>query len=78
MQSERKSAWGPLSSLRTLWTRNGTKAIYGAYERPPFPIKVDQPTGPDLRREFRASDLFMFLTLYGAGIAWGYVVSRPW
>ena len=59
-----------------LWTRNGTKQLYGQYERPPFPIKIDKPSVGDCRRELRASDLVMGLTLYGAGIMWGYAASR--
>ena len=72
-----RSAWGPLSSLRILWTRNGNKQLYGAYERPPFPIKVDQPTLADIGTEFRSSDLVMLFSIYGAGIAWSYFCSRP-
>ena len=77
-QSERNSAWGPLSSLRCLWTRFDTKNMYGAYERPPFPIKIDAPTVPDIMAEMRISDYIMFGTIHGAGIGWAYVCSRPW
>ena len=77
VQSERGAAWGPFSSLRMIWTRNDTKQVYGPFERPPFPIKVDAPTVGDIIREFRPSDLIMGFSIYGAGIAWGYVCSRP-
>ena len=76
-QSERRSAWGPLASLRVLWTRHDTRQLYGTYERPPFPIMVDQPTPGDIAREFRISDAFMALTMYGGGICWAYFCSRP-
>jgi hypothetical protein len=77
VESQRGAAWGPFSSLRMLWTRVDTKTLYGAFERPPFPIKVDTPTFGDIAREFRPSDLVMGFTLYGAGICWAYVCSRP-
>ena len=77
VQSQRPTAWGPFSSLRMIWTRNGTSQIYGQYERPPFPIQIDTPTVGDLYREFRTSDLIMLFSLYGAGIVWGYMASRP-
>ena len=76
-QSDRNSAWGPFSSLRVLWTRIDNKNIYGAYERPPFPIKIDAPTIPDIMGEMRLSDAIMFGTLYGVGIGWAYLCSRP-
>ena len=77
VQAERGVAWGPFSSLRVLWTRNDNKQIYGAYERPPFPIKVDAPSVNDVWKEFRPSDLVMGVSIYGAGIVWSYVASRP-
>ena len=63
--------------MRCLWARNDVKSIYGTYERPPFPIKVDQPTAGDIMGEARLSDLVMAMTVYGAGIGWGYLASRP-
>ena len=51
--------------------------MYGAYERPPFPIKIDAPTIPDIMAEMRTSDIIMFGTLYGVGIGWAYACSRP-
>jgi len=77
VQSDRGSAWGPFSSLRMIWTRNDTKQLYGTYERPPFPIKIDAPTVGDIIKEFRLSDLVMGASLYGAGVCWGYLASRP-
>lgn len=53
------------------------KQLYGAFERPPFPIKIDAPTVGDIVSEFRTSDLVMGFSIYGAGIAWAYVCSRP-
>ena len=52
--------------------------MYGIYERPPFPIKIDQPTYGDVAREWRASDAFMGATIYGVGILNGYLCSRNW
>ena len=77
VQSDRGSAWGPFSSLRMIWTRHDNKQLYGAFERPPFPIKVDQPTLKDVMLEARISDFIMLGCIYGAGIGWGYLASRP-
>ena len=77
VQSNRGSAWGPFSSIRMLWTRNGNKQLYGAFERPPFPIQIDAPTLGDIAKEWRMSDFVMGFTLYGAGICWAFIVSRP-
>jgi len=60
-----------------LWTRAGNRQLYGMYERPPFPIKVDAPTLGDIAKETRISDAVMFASLYGAGICWAYLASRP-
>ena len=77
VESQRGTAWGPFSSLRVMWTRFDNKNIYGPYERPPFPIKVDSPNFSDIGSEFRSSDLVMAMSIYGAGIAWAFVCSRP-
>ena len=77
VQSNRGSAWGPFSSLRTIWTRHDNTQLYGAFDRPPFPIKVDQPTITEIFREMRLSDLAMLGSIYGGGIAWAYAASRP-
>jgi hypothetical protein len=75
--SQRANSFSPFHSLRALVARSGTKAIYGVYERPPFPIIVDTPTVRDITRAWRFSDFVMGGTIYGAGILWAYVVSRP-
>ena len=67
-----------LSSLRCLWARAGNSVIYGAYERPPFPIKIDTPTWGDVAREVKFSDFFMGGTIYGFGMMWGYLAGRPY
>ena len=77
VRSERGASFGPLSSLRVLWTRNGTSQIYGTYDRPPFPIVIDTPTVGDVLRELRFSDVFMLGSIYAAGICMGYASSRP-
>ena len=77
VQSERGSAWGPFSSLRCIWTRHDNIQLYGAFDRPPFPIKIDQPTIRDILKEFRLSDFVMLGSMYGFGICLGYAASRP-
>ena len=52
--------------------------MYGQYERPPFPIKIDMPNNADVLREMRFSDVFMAGSIYGTGIVWGYFASRSW
>jgi hypothetical protein len=74
--STRKS-FGPFSSLKALIAPNGNKAILGAYERPPFPIIIDSPTPRDLLHNLQLSDFVMGGTLYGTGILWSFVISRP-
>ena len=72
----RSSSFSPFSSLRCLWASTDKK-IYSAYERPPFPIKVDAPTWGQIWKEFRMSDLFMGATIYGTGLCWAYFCSKP-
>lgn len=50
--------------------------MYSNYQRPPFPIKVDQPTWYDIREEMRFADFFMFGTVYGTGLLFGYLASK--
>ena len=78
MQTDRRTSYGLLSSLRSVWARAGHSVVYGHYERPPFPIKVENPTWSDVLREMRVSDLFMAGTFYGFGMLWGYYASRPY
>lgn len=63
--------------MKALIAPSGNKAIYGAYERPPFPIIIDKPTVKDLVGSWRGSDFVMAGTVYGSGVIWGYVISRP-
>jgi len=77
LTSSRGGSFGPLASLRSFWTRNGNKQIYGAYERPPFPIQIDAPNWGEVLKEIRFCDLFMGFSIYGAGIFTGYFASRP-
>ena len=51
--------------------------MYGAYERPPFPIIVDTPSVRDIVSNWRFSDFVMGGTVYGGGILWSYLLSRP-
>ena len=60
-----------------IWTRNGTRQLYGMYERPPFPIMIDAPTAGDIARELRVADGVMFASIYAGGIGWAYLASRP-
>lgn len=50
--------------------------MYSTYERPPFPIKVDLPTWRDIRHEMRASDYFMFGTIYSVGNVFAFMCAR--
>jgi hypothetical protein len=75
--SQRASSFSPFNSLRALVAPTGRKSIYGAYERPPFPIIVDTPTPRDIVGAWRLSDFIMAGTIYGSGIVWSYVISRP-
>ena len=51
--------------------------MYGAYERPPFPIKNDAPSWIDIFREMKFSDFFMGGTVYGIGMMYAYVAAKP-
>ena len=75
--SQRSSSFAPFHSLRAIFAPSGNKAIYGAYERPPFPIIIDTPSVRDVVSSWRFSDFVMAGTIYGTGIVWSYVVSRP-
>ena len=77
VQASRSGSFGPLSSLRSIWAYAGDKKIYGAFERPPFPILVDTPTYGDVFKELRMSDFFMGGAFYGSGLLWGYL-RRAW
>ena len=73
--SERRSH-GPLSSLSVCWKKVGHKAVYGPYDRPPFPIIIDRPTVQDVFSAMRFSDFFMGATIYGAGTLASFFASR--
>ena len=77
MTSKRSSSFSPFHSLRAIVAPSGTKAIYGVYERPPFPIIIDTPSVRDIVGSWRASDFVMAGTIYGTGIVWSYAISRP-
>lgn len=74
--SKRYSTYSPFNSLRSLFNLGG-KSIYGTYERPPYPIIIDTPTLRDIVSSWRFSDFVMFGSIYGTGIVWSYVLSRP-
>lgn len=77
MTSQRQSSFSPFHSLRAIVAPSGSKAIYGAYERPPFPIIIDTPSVRDIASSLRFSDFVMGGTVYGSGILWSYLLSRP-
>ena len=77
MTSTRAGSFSPFHSLRALIAPSGSKAIYGAYERPPYPIIIDTPTPRDIVGAWRFSDFVMGATVYGSGIVWSYIISRP-
>ena len=72
-----RSTGGMFSSLGAIFNAMGHKRIYGPYERPPFPIKIDKPTVSDLVSSWRFSDAVMFGSIYGGGILFSYMISRP-
>jgi len=75
--SQRANSFSPFHSLRALVAPAGNKSIYGVYERPPFPIIVDTPSVRDIVSAWRFSDFVMGGTIYGTGILWSYMISRP-
>jgi hypothetical protein len=75
--SERSSTLSPFHSLKAILARSGSKQIYGAYERPPYPIIIDRPTLKDVITNMKFSDYVMGATFYGSGILAGYYCSRP-
>ena len=77
MTSQRANSFSPFHSLRALVAPAGNKSIYGVYERPPFPIIVDTPSVRDIVSAWRFSDFVMGGTIYGTGILWSYMISRP-
>ena len=76
MTSDRYRSYGPFNSLKTLFNPTG-KGVYGAYERPPFPIIIDSPTLRDVVSSWTVGDFVMGGSIYGTGVLWGYVLSRP-
>lgn len=75
--SQRSSAFSPFHSLKALIAPSGRKTIYSIYERPPFPIIIDQPTWFNIFASWRFSDFVMGGTIYGTGVIWAYFISRP-
>ena len=75
-QADRRTSYGMLSSLRAFWASPGVKSVYSNYERPPYPIKIDKPNYKDVWAEFRFSDAFMGLTIYGTGTLSSFWISR--
>lgn len=74
--SKRYSSYSPFNSIKALFNF-GNKGIYGSFERPPYPIIIDVPSLKDIVSAWRFSDFVMFGSLYGTGIVWSYVLSRP-
>jgi hypothetical protein len=56
---------------------SGNKQIYGVYERPPFPIIIDNPTLRNVVQSWRMSDFVMAGSIYGTGLLWAFVISKP-
>ena len=75
--SERANAFGPLASLRSLWTFNSTKRqLISTYERPPYPIIYEAPTLTQLIGSIRFCDYFAFGTFYSASVLAAFFASR--
>ena len=70
------NSYSPFASFRQL-VNFKNKGIYGAYERPPYPIIIDTPTLRDVLGNLTFSDFVMGGTVYGVGIVWSYIISRP-
>lgn len=51
--------------------------MYGAFERPPYPIIIDRPTVKDVLTNLKFSDFVMGFTFYSGGIVGAYICSRP-
>ena len=66
-----------MASFRNYYCYVGHKQVYSVYERPPFPIIIDMPTGRDIIQNWQFSDFVMSGTIYGAGIGISYIASRP-
>ena len=75
-QADRRTSYGMLSSLRVLWASPSVKSVYNQYERPPYPIKVDKPNYKDVLGEFRFSDAFMGLSIYGTVSVTSFWISK--
>ena len=67
---------GPYASINALLCTVGHKRMYGPYERPPFPIKIDKPTCGDLASSLKWQDFYMAYTIWGGGVFAGYGLSR--
>ena len=50
--------------------------MYSPYERPPYPILIENPTFRNLLQNLRFSDFVMGGTIYGVGVLWAYYASR--
>lgn len=74
--SQRASAFAPFHTIRSLFAPTGKKAVYGVYERPPYPIIIETPTVYNVISNWRFSDFLMGGTFYGAGVIWAYIISR--
>jgi hypothetical protein len=72
----RYNTFSPTASLRSLFDFS-IKGIYGAYERPPYPIIIDTPTLRDVVTSWTVGDFVMGSTIYGTGVLWSYIISRP-
>ena len=70
------NSYNPFASFRQ-FINFKNKGVYGAYERPPYPIIIDVPTLRDVLSNLTFSDFVLGGTVYGTGVMWSYVVSKP-
>ena len=69
-----KTVFGPLSSLKIIWTRK-IKKIYETHERPPYPIIISNPQFKDVINNLKLPDYIFFLTFYFGGTIPAYISS---
>ena len=74
--ADRPAPNGPFSSIRYLWTTYSLKRIISPYERPPFPIILEEPSLYDIFRNFQFSDFCMIGMFYSFNFIAGYFISK--
>ena len=76
--STRGSSRSIFSSVRAAYAPETRKMMYGAYERPPFPILMERITLRDILANLQFSDFVLGGGIYTFGSYWGYIVARKY